>query len=410
MYGLTYSRATVFTLLQFLAVLVWAPMTQASSDDGAPVESYEKSDLSKDGIVDIDDLSIFSSKYFLSDWTGIDWCGFYDATLAGVDFVGPPKKVDESKVNNGQSVMFYQKHFKMLLTFINDDFSCELDPRSDPDMLGLVHRPRMLMRMTESTDGSGDIYITDPLVGSVYIYDVELARVGELKGLDKPLGIAVDSLGYLLVGNDGRDNIEVYDPFDGNLMAIFGQGLIIMPNSITTGPDGNIYVTDSRSHRVWVFDADYNFLNSIGSPGVGENELYFPVDTEIITRNVDGVDFQEVFIADQGNERVQIFDTDGYFLGHIYPGECSMGRCEPPLLANLQSLDADALGRLHVLDNFEAVVSILDPLNGDYLSEYGEYGEGPGYLRMPYDLIITATGHPMVTAGDGARIEVYSPQ
>ena len=67
-------------------------------------------------------------------------------------------------------------------------------------------------------------------------------------------------MGYLLVGNDGRDNVEVYDPFDGNLLALFGQGLIIMPNSVTTGPDGNIYVTDSRSHRVWVFDADYNFL------------------------------------------------------------------------------------------------------------------------------------------------------
>lgn len=410
MYRLTYSKATVFMLLQFLALLVWNPAVQASHDGGDQVESYEKSDMNKDGAVEAQDLAIFSSRFLLSDWSEVAWCDFYDATLAGLDFDSQPKKEDANKLTNGQSAEYYKKHFKRLLIYINDDFYCGIDPRSDPEMLGLVNRPRLLLRMAESNDGSGEIYITDPLVGSVYIYDIDLARVAELKGLDRPLGVAIDSLGNLLVGNDGRDNIEVYDTFDGKMLSVFGLGLIIMPNSITIGPDGNIYVTDSRSHRVWVFDADYNFLNSIGSPGEGLNELNFPVDTEIITRSVDGYPVQEVYIADQANERIQVFDTDGFLVDQIYPGECGMSGCEPPLLANLQSLDADSLGRLHVLDNFEAVISILDPLSGDYLGEYGEYGEGPGYLRVPYDLVITATGHPIVTSGDGFRLVVYGPQ
>ncbi|MDH3903998.1 MAG: NHL repeat-containing protein, partial [Xanthomonadales bacterium] len=348
----------------------------------------------------------------LRDWTEIDWCGFYDATVEGLNFYTQPKKgeTNRDKLVNGQSATFYRKHFKLLLTFINDDNNCEADWEHDPDMLGVEHNPRLLLRLASATDGSGEIYITDPLVGSLFIYDASMNLVAELKDLDKPLGVAVDSGGYILVGNDGRDNVEVYDPYNGNMLALFGQGLIIMPNSVTTGPDGNIYVTDSRSHRVWVFDADYNFIRSIGSPGEGENELYFPVDTEVITLDLGGEPIQQVFVADQGNERIQIFDTNGYFLGRIEPGECGMSGCEPPLLANLQALDVDAYGRLHVLDNFEAVVSILDPLTGDYLGEYGQFGEGPGYLRVPYGLVISEMDQPIVTSGDGARVVVYPPQ
>ena len=115
-------------------------------------------------------------------------------------------------------------------------------------------------------------------------------------------------------------------------------------------------------------------------------------------------------MADQGNERIQIFGMDGSILRHIYPGDCSMGFCEPPRLACLQALDTDSLGRLHALDNFETVVSMLDPSTGDYLGEYGEYGEGPGYLWVPFGLAITDTGEAWVSSGINDRIETYQIQ
>lgn len=409
MYWRMHSRIPVFLPMLMLVALMWIPDSRAASNG---IEPYEKSDLNKDSVVDSNDLKLFADKYLLRASTEVDWCGFHDAVLAGIDFAGQPQKGESNsdKLMTGQSAEFYQKHFRLLLTFINEESACDQDWEHNPDILSLENNPRLLLRIAESTDGSGEFYITDPLVGSLFIYDAGLFPVAELKYLDKPLGVAVDSQGYLLVGNDGRDNVEVYDPYSGHLLAIFGLGRIIMPNSITSGPDGNIYVTDSRSHRVWVFDADYNFVRSIGSPGEGENELYFPVDTAIINRDFGDITVQEVFVADQGNERIQIYDTDGYLLRHIYPGECGMSGCLPPLLANLQALDVDELGRLHVLDNFEAVVSILDPVTGEYLGEYGEYGEGPGYLRVPYGLVVTETGEAIVTSGDGHRVVVYPPQ
>jgi DNA-binding beta-propeller fold protein YncE len=396
------SKPSVWIRALVLTGLTWISVIHASNDNNVQKNSVEKSDLNNDIVVNVIDLEIFGSRYLETDWTEFDWCGFREATLADMSFAGQWKKTGNIK---DKPPAHYRKHFGLLLDFINDNFACDVTPL--PESLKLEHYPQLLLRMTMSRDGSGDIYITDPRIGSVFFYDEGLLPRAELKGLSRPLGLAVDSKGYLLVGNDGRDNVEVYDLASGEMITAFGQGRIIMPNSVTVGPDGNIFVTDSRAHRVWMYDTEYHFVRNIGSPGSWEDELFFPVDTEIVERNIDGSLVKEVFVADQGNERIQIFDIYGGILRHIYPGECRMGTCEPPRLANLQAFDTDSLGRLHVLDNFEAVVSMLDPVSGSYLGEYGEYGEAPGYLWVPFGLVVSDTGSSIVTSGINDRLEVY---
>jgi sugar lactone lactonase YvrE len=405
----TLSTTRIFgcSAILVLMMLTWSPMTQADPTKERPLESIEKSDLNKDGVVDGDDLLILGSRYLKNHKSVIDWCGFYDATVSGLNFDSKAKK-GKKNPRKGKPTKFYKKHFKLMLTFINDEFVCDADPQPDPDLLTLENEPRYQVRMAKSTDGSGDIYVTDFVVGSIFIYDADLVLKAEIKDLDKPLGIDVDSKGYILVGNDGRDNIEVFDPANGNLKKIFGEGLVIMPNSISVGPDGNIYVTDSRSHRVKVFNADYEFLGTIGSPGSAEDELTFPVDTEVISYLQDGNMVREVFVADQGNKRIQIYDTEGNHLASINQGRCSFWRgCQPPVLANIQSMDLDPAGRLHVLDNFEATVTIHDPVSGAYITRYGEYGEEQGFLKMPMGLVISDTGLSFLTSGVNNWIEVY---
>ena len=385
--------------------LIWVSASQAANDKAAQDNSIEKSDLNADLVVDTLDLEIFATRYLEVDWTEYDWCGFRDVILGEMSFSGQWKKNQTIK---DKTPAYYQKHYGLLLDFINEYYACDVPPL--PESLKLENYPQLLMRMAMSMDGSGDVYVADPRLGSIFFYDQGILPYAELKGLNKPLGLAVDFNGYLLVGNDGRDNVEVYDLTTGEMVTQFGQDRMIMPNSVTVGPDGNIFVTDSRAHRIWMYDANYQYIRHFGSPGTWDDELFFPVDTEVIERYVDGLRVKEVFVADQGNERIQIFGMDGSILRHIYPGDCSMGFCEPPRLACLQALDSDALGRLHALDNFEAVVSILDPATGTYLGEYGEYGETPGSLWVPYGLVISDTGEAWVTSGINDRIEIYQPQ
>ncbi len=380
-------------LLQFIAYYYYC---QGQTD------STEKSDLNGDSIVDVEDLVIFSTNYLEMNWTNVDWCLFYDSTVSGAEF-------------NGRSTKYFLDHFGLLLEFINEYFYCSGEP-PPPVGLRLENTPNYLARITSAPYFDSDYYITDPVIGSLFIYDVDLVLKAEIKGLNKPLGVAIDSQGLILVGNNGRDNIEAYNPANGDLVAMFGQGQVKMPTAITLDSLGNIYVTDSLRHAVFVFDSSYNLIRTIGRAGQGQSDLDFPVDAEILVGNGEP-NVAELFVADQKNNRVQVFDLQGNWLRSLtfdgLPGtNCHWftGVCEIPGMpgfTRVQALDSDSLGRLHVLDNFSASVVILNPSDGAYINSYGGYGTEAGLLAVPVDVRISESDMAIVTAGDGDRIEVF---
>jgi DNA-binding beta-propeller fold protein YncE len=372
----------------------------ATYDCQATASIADKSDLNGDGAVDLADLAIFSTNYLEMYWETVDWCVFQGSVLAGAEF-------------EGRSTKYFLRHFETLLVFINDHYACG-GTEPPPNLLALENIPKYLTRVASAADFSGGYFITDPIVGSLFIYDEFLILKSEIKGLSRPLGVALDLQGRILVGNDGRDNIEVYDPATGELLAVFGEGLLKMPTAITVDNVGNIYVTDSRNHRVQVFDSTYNPIRVIGKPGVGDDTLQFPVDTEIIMTSGGGTADQfEIFVADQGNDRVQVFDADGNWLRSItkLASGCNWaGVCSSPAFVRVQALAKDSFGRLHVLDNFAASVLIFDPADGAYLGSYAGYGEGAGTLGVPMDVLVSTTDMAIVTAGDGDRIEMFTIQ
>ena len=376
-------------LLDFIAVSYDCQTTAAATSS-----TNDKSDLNGDSFVDLDDVILFSEAYLERNWQTVDWCLFYDSTLAGDDF-------------EGRSTKYYLRHFGRLLSFINEHFICDGPEPPSTDVL-LENVPKNLVRIADGAFFTSDYYVTDPTVGSVFIYDADWVLKGEIKALNKPLGVAIDSQGRVLVGNNGRDNIEVYDPATGELLAVFGESLIKMPTAITVDGLGNIYVTDSLNNNVRVFDPSYILVRTIGQRGDGEGGLDFPVDAEI-------VDMQEIFVADQGNDRVQVYDFNGNWLRSMtfegtegqncnwFTGECEIPGA--PAFNRLQALDTDSLGQLHVLDNFAASVVMFDPADGTFLNTYGQYGTDAGSLRVPMDVLISTTGSALVTAGNSDRVE-----
>jgi DNA-binding beta-propeller fold protein YncE len=363
------------------------------------------SDLNEDGVVNMDDLILFSTNYLQMNWESVNWCEFHSATVAGEDF-------------NGSSTAYYLNNFTELLNFIDAEFNCGAPP-PPPDNLALENDPLDIARFANAPPAIGGFYVTDPTVGSLFVYDAFLVPQAEIKDLNIPLGVAVDAQGRILVGNDGRNNVEVYDPATGDLLAVFGQGQLAMPNAITLDDAGFIYVTDSKKNNIKVFDAAYNLVKTIGRAGEGEDELYFPTNAKVVVHSVGGVaNVQELFVADNGNRRVQVFDLDGNWKRSIAFGGTPNSGCNwmgencavyglPPF-TRVQALDVDSAGRLHVIDSFAASVTMFDAVSGEFLGYYGEEGTGPGFLALPRDLVITSAGNPVVIAGENARIEMFS--
>ncbi len=85
-----------------------------------------------------------------------------------------------------------------------------------------------------------------------------------------------------------------------------GPGQFTSPRNIAVGPDGNLYIADSGNHRIQVLDSEGNFLREWGQFGPGPGQFSEPWGI--------AVDSQYVYVADTWNYRVQKFTLDGEFV------------------------------------------------------------------------------------------------
>jgi DNA-binding beta-propeller fold protein YncE len=332
-----------------------------------PAHADHKSDQNSDGVIDLEDVILFSDNVLGEDWKTVDWCSW----------ASQPEK--------------HGKHLESLIDFVGWYFQCDQAP-GDP--LAILNSNDSPTRLVWSPDGQR-LYVTDSQVGSVFIYDSALTLFAELKRAGKPLGIATDSLGNFYVGSDEQNEVEVYDR-DGLKTASIGAGSIQMPNDLTLGPDGNLYVVDSRSDRVVVFEPTLGtFLRTIG-----EGLFRFPVALAIRG--------EELFVADQGNFSVKVFDLQGTLLRSFGSKSSGFFRYKwEGRFVRLQSLAFDGLGRVHALDSHMGVIQVLDPVDGTFITSYAQQGKGPAQLELPLDLDINAFGEVAVTNNGNRRIEMF---
>jgi YD repeat-containing protein len=325
------------------------------------------SDQNRDGVVDLADVILFSQSELGQDWQTVDWCLWLEA---------PHKR---------------EKHLQALLDFIDEYFRC-----GQEDPLAIRNQNGHPTRLAWSPDGQ-KIYVTDPRVGSVFIYDSTLVLTGELAVGGKPLGIAVHPGGDIYVGNDEFDWVAVYSP-DGSLTATLGAGTLQMPNDLAFDQHGQLYVVDSQRNRVEVF----NPVTGDNLRSIGVGELRFPVALAISG--------EELFVADQANFQVKVFNLQGSLL-RSFGSRSSQGMVSfnwKGKFVRPQSLAIDGTGRLHVLDSHMAIIQILSAVNGVYLGSYGANGSAPGELDLPLDIDINQYGETAVANTRNERVELLT--
>jgi DNA-binding beta-propeller fold protein YncE len=334
---------------------------------GSSTLASHLSDLNRDGVVSLQDLILFSEKELGQDWRTVNWCAW----------LRQPHR--------------HEAHVADLKQFVQWYFGCVLEP------LAVVNSNDYPTRVAWGPDGK--LYVSDAKSGSVFIYErtPALTLVGELKGLDKPLGVAVDAQGNLYVGNDGRDNVEVYDPA-GDRLGTIGDGLIRMPNDLEFDAAGDLYVVDSRSNRVWIFDP----VTGVRLRDIGEGMLRFPIAV--------AVGAGEVYVGDQGNAQVKVFDAAGTHLRSLgrAVSQGSLGFKWKGRFIRLQDLALDASGRVHAVDCHMGLIQILNPTTGAFVASYGTQGTEPGQLNLPLGMALNAAGEMAVASTENRRVEILA--
>lgn len=222
-----------------------------------------------------------------------------------------------------------------------------------------------------------------------------------------PHGLTIDAQDNLWVTDVGLHQVFKYSK-DGKLLLSLGKAGVAGedpdhfdgPTDIAVGRDGSIYVADGYGNaRVVKFAADGRYLDAWGGHGTAPGEFNVPHGIAIDAED-------NLYVADRGNARIQVFDRDGHFLRQI-----SGARIGRPW-----ALDIARDGRLYVIDGGDQ-----DPANsrsgllvmtrqGEIIARWSRYGYEPGNLVWPHDLAVSDQRDVFVgEVFDSNRIQRFKP-
>ena len=250
-----------------------------------------------------------------------------------------------------------------------------------------------------AADFLGRTYLTDTQAGRVLVRDDHGRLIFAKQGLLRPLGIAISGAGWIYLGEEATGSVTVFDLGWNRLEKLGrGDGEFLMPNHIAIDPGtGAVYVTDSGANQVKVFPNGRGPGFSFGGLGSLAGAFNFP--TGIFVSNAG-----EVFVADQNNDRVQVFDRLGQNFLRCF-GKTG-GMSFSPKFGRIQGLTGDLQGRVYVADTFQGRIVVFDA-QGAMISTIGNFGDGLGQLQGSAGLVIDGFNRLWVSSIGNARVDVF---
>jgi DNA-binding beta-propeller fold protein YncE len=199
--------------------------------------------------------------------------------------------------------------------------------------------------------------------------------------------VAVNSKGHIFLFQRTKPMLSEYDE-KGNFIQSIGDGLFVHPHGLRIDADDNLWTTDDGSHLVLKLDPSGNVLLVLGRINTAAEASWLfnrPADVAFAKNG-------DIYVADgYGNSRVVKFDRDGKYLKAWGKYGTGAGEFNLP-----HSVAVDKEGRVYVGDRENQRIQIFDS-EGYFIRQW----TGIGY---PYGLMITPDQHVWMTDGGYDRI------
>ena len=200
----------------------------------------------------------------------------------------------------------------------------------------------------------------------------------------------------------------------GTLVQSFGAGMFNFPHGLHIDRNGNVWVSDAagpddrrhrevpeargKGHQVVKFSPEGEILLVLGSPGVpGNPPTALTQPTDVVT-----APNGDIFVAEghgTGVARVSKFAPDGTFI----KSWGSLG-AEPGELRGPHNITLDSQGRLFVADRGNQRIQIFDQ-DGGFIDAWTQFGSPSGMFITPDDMLYVAdlgAGIRIGSAKDGS--------
>ncbi|HIG10523.1 MAG: NHL repeat-containing protein [bacterium] len=155
----------------------------------------------------------------------------------------------------------------------------------------------------------GRLLVSQLFEGSILVIAEDGSREVLVEGLDGPRDLCAEApsqegaavLHLWVVESFGRRVRRI--GLDGSLGISLGAELLVRPMGLACTA-GRVFVADAGSHCVQVFGTGGEHLLRMGEHGSGLGQLIAPGDVAVSAAG-------RIFVSDHGNSRIEVFDRDG---------------------------------------------------------------------------------------------------
>ncbi|MEK6699250.1 MAG: FG-GAP-like repeat-containing protein [Nitrospirota bacterium] len=255
-------------------------------------------------------------------------------------------------------------------------------------------------------DSKGNLYVTEPrMKDRVLVFDGNGKLLRALNGQKGPIGIAVDDNGKIYVGNSGTGSVDVYNAdltFSNKLGA--GNNEFKIPTSIVIGKNGLIYVADNKANLIKVYKQDGTAAFTFGGWGKTTDGKFNAPQGLAIDESNGELYVTDLAAFDDGSNgvtagaKVQVFDLNGTYKRSFGTYGTGDGKLIRPL-----GIVVDAAGKVYITDAYQAVVHVFDGYGTSLETIY----DLAHPLKTPIGIALGKDNRLFVASSNGPAVEVF---
>lgn len=195
-----------------------------------------------------------------------------------------------------------------------------------------------------------------------------------------------------------------------------GPGEFDHPADVAVDSQGRIYVADTRNHRIQIFDADGNYLSEISNPGLRDvDSTYFVqsvaldasdtpywntaggivIDNRLGRRIVSSYGAHIVTVIDHAT------DTVLFRIGTLNQAGSADGQFNGPF-----HVDVDSQSNIYVAEQINHRVQVFDP-DGNFLYKFITRGVGDAQANSLPGVAIDADDNIIVVADNPSNLQAF---
>ena len=219
-------------------------------------------------------------------------------------------------------------------------------------------------------------------------------RQKPLEAMAKPYGIAVAPTGEVYVTDTSSGRVFVFNEAAKTVTFVgaSGTGRVSKPIGVAVDADGRVFVADSALGRIFGYAPDGSLAVAIGRDGELLNASGLAIDREN----------RLLYVADSKKHQVMCYSSvDGSSIRVIGERGDDPGKFNFPT-----NLAVDREGRLYVADTLNFRVQVFDK-NGAFVRSLGGIGDTPGRLNRPKGVGVDSEGHVYVADASFNNFQIF---